>query len=52
MYCDLEMLNDAQKSGIPLDSLPHIQGASFIEYLAVENPEESVESNDEIDGSK
>ena len=28
--------------------MPHIQNASFIEYLAVENPEENVQSNDEM----
>ena len=42
------MLNDAHNNGIPLDSLPHIQNASFIKYLAVENPEENVQSNDEM----
>ena len=42
------MLNDAHNSGIPIHSLPHIQDASFIEYLAVENPEENIESNGEM----
>ena len=43
------MLNDAQNSGIPLDSMPSIREA-FLEYLAVENDEEiSDDSNDEID---
>ena len=41
------MLKDAHN--IPLDSLPHIQDASFIKYLGVENLEKNVESNDEMD---
>ena len=43
------MLNDAHNNGIPLDSLLHIQDASLIKCLAVENPEKkNVESNDDM----
>ena len=45
-------LNDAHNNGIPLDSLAYNKDASFIKYLAVENPEKNVESNDEMDRDK
>ena len=32
----------------PIRLMPHIQNASFIVYLAVENPEENVQSNEEM----